>query len=464
MARRNPQKVIRYRKPFHLNVGVIVFLIILIYVVIISFNYFTSDRISIYEVVEKSISDDNTYKGIILRNETVVYCDQAGYINYYLGDGERIAKGATVYSLDETGEVYKMLINSDTSHKLSKEESAKIRSSIAAFKNNFEASNYGTVSDFKYDIENIVLEQSTQGLLSDVKSILQDSERGSFNVVKASKSGVITYTMDGMENIKTADITEDTFKNTEENRVQLRSNEVIAPGSPVYKMINSEDWNIIIPLTENQYKKIKDSEKVKLILKKIQVPVVANISTYENNGSYFANLSLNKYMVRYINDRYIDIEIQLNAANGLKIPKTSILEKDFLLVPPDYVEIGGESNTTGVIRETFDEKTGDSKYEFVPVTVYSSDDEYYYIDSNELESSDSIVHPKTNESYQLGKQASLEGVYNVNKGYAVFRLIEKEYENNEYVIVKKDTPYGLSAYDNIVVNASTIEESALIKK
>lgn len=50
----------------------------------------------------------------------------------------------------------------------------------------------------------------------------------------------------------------------------------------------------------------------------------------------------------------------------------------------------------------------------------------------------------------------------MNKGYTVFRRIEKEYENNEYCIVKKDTPYGLSVYDHIVLNADYVKEQSII--
>ncbi|MEG2441088.1 MAG: hypothetical protein RSB37_06225, partial [Acetivibrio sp.] len=177
---------------------------------------------------------------------------------------------------------------------------------------------------------------------------------------------------------------------------------------------------------------------------------------------YFANLSLNKYMIRYINDRFLDLEIQLNAAEGLKIPMSSILKKDFLVIPNNYISIGGKSNSTGVIKETID-KDGETKYEFVPVSLISKDETEACVESEKLKVGNYIVDTQKNKKYQLGKMRSLEGVYNINKGFAVFRVIDKIYENKEYVIVRKDTPYGLSTYDRIVVNAETIKESALIK-
>ena len=462
MARQN-NKVVRYHKPIHINIGVVVFLIIFVYMVVISIHYFSQDSISIYEVVEKSISDDNTYKGIILRNERIYYTDKAGYVNYYVGDGEKVAKKQTIYTIDETGEVYKVLANEDVGNTLSKEDSTKIRNAIATFRKEYKGSNYCAVSDFKYDVENTILEQNTSSLLSDLDDLVSNTNRISFDVVKSKKSGIICYTMDGYEDLKMGNITTDNFQNIVEERTQLRSSESVASGSPVYKMVNSEDWNIIIPLSDAQYKKLKDLEKVKITLKKEHVSAFAGISTYQNNGTYFANLTLNKYMIRYINERFIDIEIQLNSAQGLKIPITSILKKKFLIVPNEYIGVGGKTNSTGVTKETFNQKSGESEYEFVPVTVISKNDTDSYIESDSIDTNDYIINTDTNERYQLGHTDTLEGVYNVNKGYAVFRVIEKIYENKEYAIVNKETPYGLSTYDHIVVNAESIEESELIK-
>ena len=56
----------------------------------------------------------------------------------------------------------------------------------------------------------------------------------------------------------------------------------------------------------------------------------------------------------------------------------------------------------------------------------------------------------------------LKGVYNVNKGYAVFRRIEPLQEGDEYVIIKKGTSQGVSIYDHIALNASTVVEDAVI--
>lgn len=50
----------------------------------------------------------------------------------------------------------------------------------------------------------------------------------------------------------------------------------------------------------------------------------------------------------------------------------------------------------------------------------------------------------------------------MNKGYADFKQINILYQNEEYSIVKSNTQYGLSVYDYIVLDATTVNEDELI--
>ena len=53
-------------------------------------------------------------------------------------------------------------------------------------------------------------------------------------------------------------------------------------------------------------------------------------------------------------------------------------------------------------------------------------------------------------------------MYNINRGYTVFRRIEIIDQNEEYCIVKTGTAYGLSLYDNIVLDSSTVSEDEIL--
>ena len=73
-----------------------------------------------------------------------------------------------------------------------------------------------------------------------------------------------------------------------------------------------------------------------------------------------------------------------------------------------------------------------------------------------------LIKPDSDDRYQIGPTDSLEGVYNINKGYAVFKQIEILNSNEEYCTIKKGMSYGLSVYDHIVLNAETVQEGDLI--
>ena len=64
--------------------------------------------------------------------------------------------------------------------------------------------------------------------------------------------------------------------------------------------------------------------------------------------------------------------------------------------------------------------------------------------------------------YCISAKMPLKGVYNINKGYTVFRKVDILESSNGYSIVKKNSVYGLSTYDHIVLDASVIGDGQLI--
>ncbi|MDE5931473.1 MAG: hypothetical protein K2H40_03185, partial [Lachnospiraceae bacterium] len=88
----------KYRRPINLNIGMIIFAVIFVYIVICIFMYLSTEHVVGYEVKEGSLSYNNVYKGIALRTEQIVNSTTAGYTNYYAREGERIAVRDLVYT------------------------------------------------------------------------------------------------------------------------------------------------------------------------------------------------------------------------------------------------------------------------------------------------------------------------------------------------------------------------------
>ena len=65
------KKIVRYRKPLNINVGMIIFAMIFVYLSFSVYTYLRRDHVQFYEVVEGSIVNNKEYNGILFRDETV---------------------------------------------------------------------------------------------------------------------------------------------------------------------------------------------------------------------------------------------------------------------------------------------------------------------------------------------------------------------------------------------------------
>ena len=98
-------KIIKYPKTLNINIGVVFFALIFIYLLFNVYSYLTAKHVSYYEVDEGSIRIQTTYTGLALREEQLVYAAEGGYVNYYLKDNSRAKKGSLICSVDENGNV-----------------------------------------------------------------------------------------------------------------------------------------------------------------------------------------------------------------------------------------------------------------------------------------------------------------------------------------------------------------------
>ena len=44
---------------------------------------------------------DNSYSGLVLREETIIPAAAGGYLNYYAAEGSKVAVGQNIYTLSE---------------------------------------------------------------------------------------------------------------------------------------------------------------------------------------------------------------------------------------------------------------------------------------------------------------------------------------------------------------------------
>ena len=170
-------------------------------------------------------------------------------------------------------------------------------------------------------------------------------------------------------------------------------------------------------------------------------------------------------MVTFMNDRFLDVELLVEDDTGLKIPVSSIVEKEFFLVPETFVQEGTNNGISSVLRQQYLEN-GELSSSYVEVSVYhfNKDTKEYYLDTAALNPGDILIKSDGQETYTVSKRGTLIGVYNMNKGYADFKQINILYQNDEYAIVNSNTKYGLNVYDYIVLDAASVNEDQFINE
>lgn len=463
MSKKQNNKIVSFQKsPRGGNIGVLIFAIIFIYIVICVFMYFTQKHIESYQVKMGSLSTNNIYKGIALRDEEIIQASNSGYINYYAREGQRVGVGNLVYAIDESGKLADYLSANGNGTSLTDQDLSELKTEVLGFVNEFDSDHFSTVYDFKNSVQGMVQKLSSANVLDSIDKINSSGVSELVSLSRAPATGIVIFSTDGYEQLKLEDMTNELFDSKNYQKNQLINNELVASGDPVYKIAKKEDWSLIIQTDEEKAAELETEEYVNVKFLKNQYTAWGKVNTYTNeNGEVFVELSFTNSMVTFCTDRFIDIELILEDERGLKIPNSSIVEKEFFLVPKDYVVKGGNSDRYGVMKETFTED-GTASVEFLETTIYNETETDYYLDDLSLRIGDYIIKPESTEKYAISKRGSLIGVYHMNKGYADFKQINILYQNEEYSIVKSNTQYGLSPYDYIVLDSTTVEEDELI--
>lgn len=460
----NGRKIAKYRRPLNLNIGMLIFAAIFVYVVVCVFMYFRTDHIVGYSVVEGSLSSNSIFRGIALRTEDVVTGNDAGYVNYFAREGERVASGDLVYTIDETGRLADYMQTSESGeNSLSDSDLTELKTEITAFTNRFDRTEFSDVYNFKYSVEGTVLKLSNYNILENVNALNDVSGNSFINLRYAPESGIVTYYIDGYEELKLEDMTAELFDQKNYDKNHMVNNTLVASGDAIYKLSTSEDWTIVIQVDDEELvEELMEKEYVEVKFLKNQYTSWGKVDSYTNDDEdTFVSLTFTNSMVTFCTDRFIDIELLLEDEKGLKIPNSAIVQKEFFIVPKEYLTKGGNSGSDGVLLETIDEN-GNLTAEFVATTIYDATDTEYYLDDSVLQPGDYIVKPESTEKFTVSKTGSLTGVYNINKGYADFKEVNVLYENEEYSIVKSNTVYGLNVYDYIVLDASTVNDNQFI--
>ena len=446
------------------NLGEALFVVIFLYMAANLIAYATKTHYTFVEVEPGQIINSDTFSGIAIRDETVINASGNGRISYFVADSEKTGKDGNVCVIENTSAQDSSSTAAET-FSLTNTDYSDIREQIHRFYLNYSDSAYSEAGTLSYRLGNIV----NRIISSQHISSIQTEKSGNIRFMTAPEYGTVSYTIDGMESLKPEDITYESFNHADYEKTQISAGSMVSQSDPAYKLITSDNWKIIIDPNESQLEKFRQHDSIEVTFVRDNISTQADVSFLEQDGRTLVCLDLYNYMVRYCSERYLDINITWEKHDGYKIPASSITTKAYYMLPKDFVVTAADTDERGFYIK------GANGPEFIKPRLYTKIEEtdqteeeakassdFYYIDCNVIEQGTQVIKNDSGETYTIGTQSELKGVYNINEGFADFYLIGKPYAYGDYCIIEKKPGLYLSLYDHIILDADSVYEGQVI--
>ena len=290
--------------------------------------------------------------------------------------------------------------------------------------------------------------------------------KDSYVEVTSAQEGLVSFVSDGQENLKQSQVSEETFL-SKAKMSDLRTNKKQKAGSPVYRFIKGQDWQLMVPVGQNGYNRLKkradDNSSIQVTFQKDNFTTTTSYRCLKQNGKYYVILSFDNYIQRYLNQRYLSVSLTLSETNGLKIPSSSLVKKSVYRIPKSFLVHGGNSAEKDQLNIMETNKKGEKVLRQTSAIVYKTNDKYAYVVSKDLKTGIIISETDKQKIYTIKDSDKVEilGVYMVNKGYAVFALVDMVERNGDYCIVSTSGS-KIELYDRIILNSDTVKEGQVI--
>lgn len=429
------------------SIGTVIFGALFVYLLITFFLFITAHHIVSYQVMAGPLSKNETYEAIVLRDEEVITATEGGYISYFTSDASRVSVGEAVCAVSDTADLLGL-------KELTPADISSLRTVVSQYSQSYDPDHFSNVYDLQNSLNDAVLMTSDRNSLSGT-------------IYASQKDALVAFSCDGYEYLTQDDMTIDVFNSMAYQKQNLRADNRVNAGEPLYRTVKSDTWSIVIPVTDQQTVRLASHSRIKVVFDKDGMTQTGRLILFKNGDQRFVRITFTSGMYRYCNDRYLTVELVTNTRSGLKIPLSSIVMKEFYLVPDYFQTRGGGDGSIGFLKEVVDED-GRRTTSFAEAVLYAemTDEEtgirYYYVDKEVFDEGDILIQPDSSTRYTVRDTGMLEGVYSTNKGYAVFRKVVIIDQNEEYCIVESGTNYGISQFDYIVLNAADVDEKDLL--
>ena len=303
---------------------------------------------STFIVSNGTVSQEESVKGYVVREEDLVEGERKTSIIKIKQDGEKIAKGDAIYRYVANNEVELERRISDLNVKIQEamESSDNTFSSDkkileeqieTEINNVYKSNELQKIKESKKNINiyiekraRIVGEKSPAGSyikqLIEEKSDYENELKSEGEYIVAPKSGIVSYRIDGLENVLVPTDFEKINKEFLES-LNIKTDQTIATNDNTAKIINNYKCYIVFNSNSEEAKntELKDTIKIKIQTEKEIKATVVNIIIEEDN-SRTITLEIKNEVEGLIDYRKVSFEIIWWSKSGFRVPNSSITE------------------------------------------------------------------------------------------------------------------------------------------
>lgn len=447
--------------------------ICIIYFAVHIFRLNDHRSVSSYQVISGSNSTSNVYSAVILRDEAIYMSPMDGYMNYYTKNGERIGAKSIVCTMDAKGDFFKKMeeeLKARESNELSEDTLKGFQEVLARFNQNFDIRDYSGLYYGKYDITNDLMDL----LNTDVYNLISKNSKGEaiFDLIRSTEPGIIMFSYDNYSNLKQEEINDSLFNKSKYELKKIAAGSFVEKGTPLYRVVKSDAFSVIFPLQDADKLQYFLSQKISIIFKEQGITLEGAYSHFSGaDGKRYAKVDFQGNGYPFLNSRFVSIQIADSNISGYKIPVSAVTEKEYFEVPKDYVNTSKATPYMMVYNEKGDLskrqvsiiRSTEKEYIISAADVDMGDELYYKPDEDVNPSTKNPDETTANLRYRLYNTQKIKGVYNIDRGYTVFKPIDIIYTTGDgYYIIDKDTPFTVKEYERISMNAADYEEGDFV--
>lgn len=312
-----------------------------------------SEKIVTADAVKVTAEDKISTSGIFVREETPVYAQEGGTVEFLVEEGEKVAKDqeiakffgdANQLSLYRQSAALAKEIESVKyafSHMADGSDSVKldslIKMNLIKMGDKLERGQVRLAEEYSAKLDAMIVQrgaaQKGSGGYEEILQELEAQKAGLDNqlaggrAVQAQEAGYFVGTVDGREET----LTKDSLAVLTAAQLKEAQNQQAPDNGAIGKIVNAYEWYFAAPVNEEQARILRNQSQAKLRFPQLMTDTI-NVDVYDvhqdDTGAWIAVFRSGYMHASLLSSRDQQVDIVLGTYTGVKVPKEALRQVD----------------------------------------------------------------------------------------------------------------------------------------